>query len=83
MIRFRLRELMTDKAFKENRRITFEEVSTETGVNRTTMSKMVNTRGYNTTTDNLDRLCRYFKCSVGELIEYVELDDEGSSESVE
>ena len=75
MIRFRLRELMADKAFKENRRITFDEISSETGVNRTSMSKMVNQRGYNTTTDNLDRLCRYFGCSVGELAEYVELDD--------
>ena len=75
MIRFRLRELMADKAFKENRRITFDEISSETGVNRTSMSKMVNQRGYNTTTDNLDRLCRYFGCSVAELAEYVELDD--------
>jgi putative transcriptional regulator len=75
VIRFRLRELMAEKAFKEDRRVTFEEISSETGVNRTTMSKMVNQRGYNTTTDNLDRLCRYFRCSLGELAEYVELEE--------
>lgn len=74
MIRYRLRELMADKAFREDRRITFEEVSVATGVNRTTLSKMANQRGYNTTTDNLDQLCRYFGCALGDLAEYVPLE---------
>ena len=76
VIRFRLRELMSEKAFKENRRVTFEEVSVSTGVNRTTLSKMANQRGYNTTTDNLDQLCRFFGCALGELAEYVSMDSE-------
>jgi putative transcriptional regulator len=76
MIRFRVRELMGDKAFRENRRVTFEEVSSATGINRTTLSKMVNQRGHNTTTDNLDQLCRFFKCAISDLVEYVELPEE-------
>ena len=72
MIRFRLKELMADKSFRENRRVTFEEISQSTGVNRTTLSKMANTRGYNTTTDNLDRLCVYFGCELGVLAEHVD-----------
>ena len=64
---------MLEKAFRENRRVTFEEVSTATGINRTTLSKMANHRGYNTTTDNLGNLCKYFGCAVGEVAEYVEL----------
>jgi len=72
MLRFHLRKLMADKAFEEGRRITFEEISKATGVNRTTLSKMANVRGYNTTTDNLDRLCRYFNCGIAELVEYIE-----------
>ena len=39
---------MADKAFKENRRITFEEISAETGVHRATLSKIANTIGYTT-----------------------------------
>ncbi len=39
MFRFRLKELIADKAFRENRRITIEEVSKQTGVHRTTLSK--------------------------------------------
>ena len=76
MIRFRLRELMSEKAFRENRRVTFEEISSATGVNRTSLSKMANQRGYNTTTDNLDRLCQYFGCRLGDLAEHVDLNAE-------
>ncbi|WP_440997530.1 helix-turn-helix domain-containing protein [Arhodomonas sp. SL1] len=72
MIRFRLKELMADKSFTEGRRVTYEEISAETGINRTTLSKIANVKGYNTTTDNLDALCRYFGCSVGDVAEYVE-----------
>ena len=39
---------------------------------------MVNQRGYNTVTDNLDRLCRYFKCSLAQLAEYVQDEDSRS-----
>ena len=42
-----------------------------TGINRMTLSKMVNHRGYNTQSENLDRLCRYFGCRIEELVEYV------------
>lgn len=73
MIRFRLQELMAEKQFNEGRRITLTEVSAATGINRVTLSKMVNQRGYNTVTDNLDRLCEFFGCSLDKLAEYVEL----------
>ena len=62
---------MADKAFKENRRITFEEISAETGVHRATLSKIANTIGYTTNTDILDSLCTYFDCEVGDIAERV------------
>jgi putative transcriptional regulator len=71
MIRFRLQELIADKSFKENRRITIGEVATETGINRMTLSKMINHKGYSTVTDNLDKLCAYFDCELVELAEYI------------
>jgi putative transcriptional regulator len=71
VIRFRLREMIIDKEFKEGRRITLEEVSQGTGIQRTTLSRIAGQRGYNTTTDNMDKLCRYFGCSVDKLMEYV------------
>lgn len=69
MIRFRLKELIADKSFKEGRRITIEEVANATSVHRTTLSKIANKVGYSTTTDVLDALCEFFNCEVGEIAE--------------
>ena len=71
MIRFRLNEMISEKSFQEGRRITIGEVAKETGINRMTLSKMINHRGYSTVTDNLDKPCTYFRCSLDELAEYV------------
>lgn len=71
VIRYRLKELIADREFREGRRITVEEVASATGIHRTTLSKIANKRGCNTTTDNLDRLCRFFGCRVEQLVEYV------------
>lgn len=72
MIRFRLKELIAEKSYREDRRITLEEISGETGIHRTTLSKISNQKGYNTTTDVLDKLCMYFGVKVGDLAEYVD-----------
>ena len=69
MIRFRLKELLADKEFKESRRVTLDEVAKSTGVHRTTLSKIANQKGYNTSTDVLDKLCAFFEVGVGELAE--------------
>ncbi|WP_342667552.1 helix-turn-helix domain-containing protein [Marinomonas fungiae] len=72
VLRFKIKELISKKSFNENRRITIGEVAEETGVSRVTLSKMANQRGYNTVTDNLDKLCIYFDCEVSELVEFVQ-----------
>jgi putative transcriptional regulator len=63
--------MIIDKEFKEGRRIALDEIACATGIHRTTLSRIAGQRGYNTTTDNIDKLCRYFDCSVEKLIEYV------------
>ncbi len=75
MIRFRLKELLAEKGFQENRRVTLDEVSQATGIHRTTLSKIANQRGYNTGTENVDRLCEYFGCKVEDVIEYLSVSD--------
>jgi putative transcriptional regulator len=45
MIRFRLKELIAEREFKENRVITLAEVATATGIHRVTLSKIGNNRG--------------------------------------
>lgn len=71
MIRYRLRELLADKAFNEGRTITMEEVARQTGLHRMTLSRMANKRGYVTRTDVLDKLCVYFGCRLEQLAEHV------------
>lgn len=71
MIRFRLRELLADRAFNEGRRIEWQEVAEGAGIHRTTLSRMLNVRGYNASVSNLDSLCKFFNCTLGELAEYV------------
>jgi DNA-binding Xre family transcriptional regulator len=71
MIRFKLKELLSEKAFREGKKINLDELSALTGVNKSTLSRISSIRGYNTTTDNIDKLCRFFLCSVDQLMEYV------------
>ena len=47
------------------------ELSEATGINRGTLSKMVNQKGYSTVTNNIDLLCNFFDCQVEDLMEYV------------
>ena len=71
MIRFRLKELIAEKEFRERRVITMTEVAAQTGINRMTLSKIANHPGYSTVTDNLDKLCDYFACRLEQLAEMV------------
>lgn len=71
MIRFKLQELIAEKQFKDGRRVTMTELSEATGINRVTLSKLVNHRGYSTVTDSIDKLCKFFGCEVSDVMEYV------------
>ena len=71
MIRFRLKELIAEKEFRENRVVTLAEIAAATGVHRMTLSKLANHRGYNPTGDVLDKLCAYFRCRIEQLVEHI------------
>jgi DNA-binding Xre family transcriptional regulator len=70
MLRFKLKERIAAKEFKEGRRISLSEVAETTGIGRITLSRMLN-RGTNVRSDTLDRLCEYFDCRIEDLVEYV------------
>jgi putative transcriptional regulator len=70
MLRFKLAERIADKEFRERRRITALEIAEATGINRMTLSKLMNKHGANVQTDSLDRLCAYFGCGIEDLVEY-------------
>lgn len=81
MIRFRVQELLADKQFVENRVITIAEVAERTGISRVTLSKLINRRGYVTGTDNLDRLCEFFGCQLGDLAVFLPNEPSAPGES--
>lgn len=72
MLRFRLKELIAEREFREGRVITMLEVANATGVHRMTLSKLANNRGYNPTAEVLDRLCTFFKCPIQDLVEHIQ-----------
>ncbi len=77
MIRFLLKGLISEREFQIGRRVTLDEIAKATGIHRTTLSKIANVRGYNTTTDNLDSLCEFFGCRLEELAVHMTKAGEG------
>ena len=71
MLRYKLKERIADKEFEERRRVTIQEIAQDTGITRNTLSKMLNQHGASVRSENLDRLCGYFKCRIEELVEYI------------
>lgn len=71
MLRFKLKELLADREFREGRVITMTEVAEATGIHRMTLSKLSNHRGYNPSADILDKLCSYFKCAIQDLVVHI------------
>jgi putative transcriptional regulator len=72
MIRFYLQERIAEHKFKTGKKVTLEMIAQATGVSKITLSRISSQRGYNTTTDNIDKLCRFFGCSVADMMEHVE-----------
>jgi len=75
MLRIMFKQLLDEKAFKERRRISVQEVSEETGISRPTLTRVANVPGYNATIDVLDSLCDYFDCEPADLLQRVQDDD--------
>lgn len=74
MIRVVFKQLLDEKSFRERTRITVSDVCRETGISRATLTRIANIPGYNTNTDTLNSLCRYFDCEPGDLLEIREDD---------
>lgn len=79
MIRFHLKQRISDWEFKMGRRLTIGELAEKSGVTRPTLSRILNQKGYNTTTDNVNKLCAFFDCRIEELAEYIPDDKVGKN----
>lgn len=77
MIRILFNQQLDEKAFRERRRISVNDVCQETGLSRPTVSRIANVPGYSTSTETIDVLCRYFGCQPGDLLVRVEDEPDG------
>ena len=71
MLRFFLKERISDLEFREERRVTLDEIAAATKIHCSILSKSADKKGYNCTTDNLDWLCVFFGCRIEELVDHV------------
>lgn len=65
MIKSRLHILMGEKKIKS-----INQLSNETGISRLTLTNIYNETGKAIEYETLHKLCRYFQCGVGDLLEF-------------
>lgn len=66
MVIFKLKELL------ETHGIGQRELSRETGIRQATISDYVNNKAKHISVENLDILCKFFKCNTEDIIKYIE-----------
>ena len=71
MIQCRLRELIAAKGRQERRKITYDDILAQTGVNKNTLTKLANDRAAMVGISVINRLCDYFDCQPGDLFVYI------------
>lgn len=70
MIRVKLRDLLFRKQAEESRKITYAEVAAETQISASTLSRIANNHRVRFDTQTLSKLCQFFNCQIGDLLEY-------------
>ena len=70
-IKFKVKERIADKEFRERRVLQIKEIAEATGIHRVTLSKLANNKEYNVGIDTIEKLCAYFQCGIGDIAEYV------------
>lgn len=71
MIKFKLAELLKKKGYMDKHgRIKWRQASEEIGISHVALWKMAKNEDYNPSLEMLDRLCEFFKCPLGEILEH-------------
>jgi putative transcriptional regulator len=70
MLKFKLGDLLREKAYRERRRVSWTEVADAIGISRQALATLASgRRGLVTNTAHIEALCRYFRCRLDELLE--------------
>lgn len=68
MIIVNLKDLMIKKGAITGKRLSYDDISSETGIGASTLSRIANKPGYNIKAEHIEKLCQYFACTPDELM---------------
>lgn len=71
MIRSRLKRLRLEKEEREGRKLSYRVIAEETGLSEGVILRINNSAFTKISTETLEKLCSYFGCTVGDLLEFV------------
>lgn len=71
LIRSKLKRLRLNKEESEGRKLTYEVISSETGLSKGVLVRLMNSEFERVEVPTLNSLCHYFACGIGDLLEYV------------
>lgn len=64
----RLKILISEKEFRENRKLTYDVIYSETGIAGSTLVEWANNRVKRYDEKIVAKLCDYFNCDIGDLL---------------
>jgi putative transcriptional regulator len=70
MIKSKLKLLIVQRELDKNQKITYESLANEVGLSKTTLNRLAENKTERIDFLTLDKLCRYFECDVGNLLNY-------------
>ncbi|MBI4675668.1 MAG: helix-turn-helix domain-containing protein [Chloroflexi bacterium] len=71
MIRSKLKLLIAQHEIKTGERLTYEVLEARVGLSKNALSRLATGKTDRIEFATLDKLCRYFECTLGDLLEYV------------
>lgn len=72
MVKFRFKEYLAKRELETGEAISIIELSKLLNISKNTLYRIANSKGnYNTTTDNLEKLCRFFNCTLDDFVIFV------------
>jgi putative transcriptional regulator len=75
-IKNKLRLLIADKEYRENRKISYRTVAQEADIPLSVLTDYTSQKVKRFDVKTLEKLCRYFDCQPGDLLEYVPDEEE-------
>jgi putative transcriptional regulator len=71
MIKSRLKLLIAQREINTGQRISYQSLGLEVGLSKNTLARLAETKTDRVEFTTLDKLCAYFNCTIGDLLEYV------------